>query len=197
MSGRWFLTSDLHLGHKNIVKFREGPWGNDIDHHDTELINRWNRTVTPDDTVLLLGDFIMGQKDTTLDYIHRLNGHIILVPGNHDGPWSGNKPAYVERWSQKYVDRGIELWPESLPRVRLEGMGFDVAVSHFPYVGVARHGDRYTEWHPQDDGLVLLHGHVHDAWQVNGRQLNVGADAWGYAPVAVERVADLMREAAA
>ena len=30
---------------------------------------------------------------------------------------------------------------------------------------------------------LLLHGHVHTRWQVDGRQVNVGCDVWDYRPV--------------
>lgn len=40
--------------------------------------------------------------------------------------------------------------------------------------------------------MWLLHGHVHDQWQVNGRQINVGVDVWDYRPVEVGRLAELI-----
>jgi calcineurin-like phosphoesterase family protein len=36
---------------------------------------------------------------------------------------------------------------------------------------------------PVDNGLPLIHGHVHNSWKVNGRQINVGVDVWDFTPV--------------
>ena len=50
-----FFTSDLHFGHANIIKYDSRPF-NSISHMDEELIKRWNESVSPNDTVYILGD---------------------------------------------------------------------------------------------------------------------------------------------
>lgn len=45
----WF-TSDLHLGHANILKHCARPFAS-IQEHDAALIARWNAKVRLDDTV--------------------------------------------------------------------------------------------------------------------------------------------------
>jgi calcineurin-like phosphoesterase family protein len=197
MSRRWF-TSDLHLGHVNITKFRPHPFGEwrDVDHHDEFIIGRWNERVAPDDEVIVLGDFLMGHKDVTGPLaVNRLNGHIALVPGNHDGPWRGNKPAYAARWAAAYESWGIRLLDH--PDLTFTLGGQTVAASHFPYDVDDRHGERFIDYQPADAGLWLLHGHVHDTWKVRGRQINVGVDVWGLAPVAEDTLIDLIREESA
>jgi len=45
-----------------------------------------------------------------------------------------------------------------------------------------------------DEGQILLHGHTHMVDQrIHGRQLHVGLDAWGMAPVADSTVFDWIR----
>ena len=48
-------------------------------------------------------------------------------------------------------------------------------VCHFPYADDG--DDRYPEYRPKDEGLPLLHGHVHSRWQQRGNMLNVSMDA--------------------
>ena len=43
------------------------------------------------------------------------------------------------------------------------------------------------------DGRLLLHGHVHTKWRVDGRQVNVGCDVWGYRPVAEDTIVAALR----
>ena len=74
--------------------------------------------------------------------------------------------------------------------------GIECNISHYPYRGKEddRHKQRKFENEIDDDGKVLLHGHVHTAWKVRGRMINVGVDVWGYAPVPVEIISDLALE---
>jgi len=81
---RYFFTSDTHFGHKNILKYTNRPFKS-VEEMDEELIRRWNATVTPDDTVIHLGDFSL--KGNVNKYLKQLNGNIIWIKGNHD-----NKP---------------------------------------------------------------------------------------------------------
>jgi calcineurin-like phosphoesterase family protein len=49
------------------------------------MIKRWNSTVRHDDLVIHLGDFALyGQSDKVARLCAELNGHKILVRGNHD-----------------------------------------------------------------------------------------------------------------
>jgi len=57
--------------------------------------------------------------------------------------------------------------------------------------------DRYSEHRPTDDGTPLLHGHVHDVWKVRRSKkgtlmINVGVDAWDYAPVSGTEIVALL-----
>lgn len=45
---------------------------------------------------------------------------------------------------------------------------------------------------PQDNGDWLLHGHIHEKWRQQHRQINVGVDAWHFAPVPEHTIADLI-----
>ena len=56
-----FFTSDLHFGHKNIIKFDNRPFF-DVSDMNKELIKRWNNKVTKDDVVYVCGDFIWKRR---------------------------------------------------------------------------------------------------------------------------------------
>ena len=44
-------------------------------------------------------------------------------------------------------------------------------------------------YRPADEGLVLLHGHVHGLWKTRGRMVNIGVDVRDYAPITLSAVA--------
>ena len=51
-----FVISDLHLGHKNIIKLCDRPFKS-LEEMDNVIINNWNKVVTDEDIVYVLGDF--------------------------------------------------------------------------------------------------------------------------------------------
>lgn len=183
MAETWY-TSDWHFGHRNILNYCQTfrPFTT-VDEMNEGLVDVWNRQVAPDDTVWFVGDACMGVLDETLKVIGRLNGTIVLVAGNHDAPApmhhkSKKGPEQQAFWTARYVESGFsEVHTGTLDTVI---GGRRTLVGHFPYDGDHTDDVRYAEHRPADDGVTpIVHGHVHDAWVYNGRQMNVGFDAWG------------------
>jgi calcineurin-like phosphoesterase family protein len=187
-----FWTSDLHLGHKNIIAYCHRPWAS-TDLMNEGLIQRWNDVVSSEDEVMVLGDVALGPIRDSLALVRHLNGRKLLVAGNHDRCWVGNPKA--ERWREAYEDAGFEILSDG-PWLDVQLTSEQtVRVSHFPYEDASRHERKYLPHLPPDDGLWLLHGHVHTDWAVSGRQFNVGVDANSYAPVSDEQVLATIRAA--
>lgn len=53
--------------------------------HDEMIIERWNRTITKNDTVYFLGDFAFKNRQQAEIIGRRLSGHKTIILGNHDG----------------------------------------------------------------------------------------------------------------
>ena len=77
-----FFISDLHLGHRNILKFSPDRGGETIDEHDHWLVEQWNSRVTKRDIVYVLGDICFDMEKMPL--ISEMNGRKKMVRGNHD-----------------------------------------------------------------------------------------------------------------
>lgn len=154
----------------------DGP--GDIDTMNRGLLEVWNDTVKPGDKVFHQGDFAMGQIDKTLGFVSRLLGDITLTLGNHDRPHPSYSKTDEKRliWMDRYYEAGFDAIQMG---TTLEIGGQRVLVNHFPYEGDSEGEDRYPQYRLQDEGKVLIHGHIHDMWQVKGRQINTGFDAWG------------------
>jgi calcineurin-like phosphoesterase family protein len=183
----WF-TSDLHLGHANIIGYSGRPFA-DVDSMDRALLDGWNDTVAPGDDVWVLGDFALGRIDSTLPLAGRLHGHKRLLSGNHDRCWSGHGER-ARNWVERYREAGFEEVHQG--QVELVVAGAVVLGCHFPYVGDSHDEDRYLDALPVDRGQWLLHGHVHERWRQRGRMVNVGVDAWAYRPVSAAEVGELL-----
>lgn len=84
---RVFLVSDTHFGHHGVCKFlREDgqklrPW-NHPDEMDEAMIDYWNETVSPNDKVYHLGDYVINRR--SMGTASKLNGKKCLIKGNHD-----------------------------------------------------------------------------------------------------------------
>jgi len=76
-----YFISDLHIGHKSILKFRNTSCKT-LDEHDRMIIDRWNSVVQKRDTIYLLGDACMDRAKLPL--LKELMGNKILIIGNHD-----------------------------------------------------------------------------------------------------------------
>jgi calcineurin-like phosphoesterase family protein len=178
----WF-SSDTHFLHKLVSTTRgfASP-----EEHDEAVIANWNKLVKPDDLVWHLGDVGIGNEDKILAQAARLNGRKQLIAGNHDLVWAGHRDArkHQRKWLEVFdtvqpfaaVNLGMTPWDGKKRRVLL---------SHFPYEGDHTSEDRGAQFRLRDEGLWLLHGHVHSAeWhEWPAKTIHVGLDAWDLKPV--------------
>ena len=135
----------------------------------------------------MIGDIALGDLHTVLvEHVANLRGRKILVPGNHDRCWTGRNKHETSR-SDYLRFGGFERIVDATKPMRIGRK--KVRISHFPYLLDDTYDLKYLDHRPRDDGSWLLHGHVHEKWRQRGRQINVGVDAWDFAPVSEEAIA--------
>lgn len=165
-----FFTSDTHFGHANILKkSARGFFWPTVEEMDEGLIERWNRKVTPKDTVYHLGDFSWRPKETTT-LLERLNGKVHLITGNHDPQATRFSPGF-----------------ESVhPLLTLKGL-------HPLPITLCHYGMRV--WNQSHHGALHFYGHSHGSLPGTSQSCDVGVDVpcWGYAPVSLEELQDYLR----
>ena len=191
---RWW-TADQHYGHSNIIRFCARPyvkggypatgWMN------ADLNTLHNAVVEPDDDVWMLGDVIMGPPGKNFVWAESSVGRNTLVVGNHDKNFRRNGTPRPDRDDMYTQLGGFDTIIHGETTVTLAD-GTVVLVSHFPYSGDSKHLERYGDHRPTDEGMWLLHGHVHEKWQINGKQINVGVDAWAGKPVSEQTIIDII-----
>ena len=167
-----YYTSDLHLGHENVIRHCSRPFVS-ADEMDAVLISKWNEKVHPTDTVYIIGDFLFRSKRPAEEYLAILKGKKHLIVGNHD-----------KYWMEK-VD--LEAWFESVsPMLFVNDHGQTATLCHYPMMS----------WPGMSRGGYMIYGHIHnntdaDYWPLIASRdlmLNAGVDVNGFAPVTLEEL---------
>lgn len=78
-----FYTADLHFGYEQILSSAQRPFRS-IREMDEALIENWNSTVSPGDTVYFVGDIGFYGGPIPGDCLSGLSGRKHLIRGNHD-----------------------------------------------------------------------------------------------------------------
>jgi calcineurin-like phosphoesterase family protein len=170
---RWF-TSDWHFGHRNVINYCDRPW-NHINDMDKDLVDRWNATVQPQDTVYFLGDFAFNWKKPE-EISPLLNGRKILVAGNHDKCFSMSGEISHEK-EKRYLGMG---WAEvhQILKINLKD-STRALLSHLPYLDnhSKEYDIRYKKQRPiRGEEDVLIHGHHHCKYLKKDNKIDVGID---------------------
>lgn len=175
-----FFTSDTHANHFNIIASCKRPFKDEKEMNET-LINNWNSVVDEDSLVFHLGDFAWGGYNKWKDFRDKLNGHIVLIKGNHD---EKNLTTTGEKELFDFVTYQM--------KIKIENRA--VYLNHYPFLCYA---GIYRE--PQDQ-VWALHGHIHlgptsldgkDAprmWYLYPTQYDVGVDMNNYTPISWKQV---------
>ncbi len=160
-----YFTSDLHLGHKNIIQYSNRPFTS-VEEMDAELIARYNSKVKPGDTVYDLGDFSFKKPN---EYLVQLNSQPIRIKGSHDHDLKENVSP-----------RMLVISPKDL--VDEYGNQIHITLCHYPMRSWEM--SHYASWH--------LYGHHHGTLEPYGLSFDVGVDCWDYYPISLAQVAEKM-----
>lgn len=142
-----YFTSDWHLGHKVITKYRSQF--KTIEEHDNAIFAEAEK-LTKRDIIFVIGDFLFDCDDFEyyLERISKLSCRIKLIMGNHDS---------LKLYSQT-IAKNIEI---QLPLFTYKSFW----ISHCPI-----HPDELR------NRIGNIHGHLHNATLDDNRYFDVGLD---------------------
>jgi calcineurin-like phosphoesterase family protein len=154
----WF-TSDTHFGDPRVLRIDKRPFAG-LDEHDEALVAAWTARVAADDEVWHLGDFCLARPAGRAGaLLGRLSGTKHLIVGNNDGPAT----LQASGWASVRTYAEIEV------------DGHRLVLCHYPF----------RTWNNMGKGWIDLHGHSHGRLKPITRQIDVGVDAWAFAPVSL------------
>ena len=180
-----FIASDIHFGHRNIIKYcphrAHRVWGlseeipdEEISRMNERIVANWNKEVHPTDQVYILGDVCMGIVEKTSKYIERLNGIKVLIRGNHDKTLTkirngGSLATPYFHYICDYHEMSYTVDNKKHFRI----------MSHYPI----------SHWAGMAQGSMMLHGHLHgNPSGITGRIKDVGIDTNDLKPYLLDDV---------
>jgi len=183
MKNPFWVASDCHWYHTNIIKYCQRPFTNEGDLDDsgnwiseevaqksTELMNEtmfnnWQSLIGEKDKVFFLGDWVIGaeNKYKTGQILHdQLHGRKIFIQGNHD--------EHIHRFTNIRVIDGT---------IQVSYKGLNFMMSHEPI------------WEHSPDIDIYICGHIHNN-EENERLLpnmiNVSMEMTDYKPVHIDAI---------
>ena len=157
------VWSDLHLGHANIIAYQGRPF-HDVHEMNGALWANWQLGVVPDDTLVCVGDFALGEalSEETWDRVRVAPGRSkVLVVGNHDV--TGGGKLRVQAFHRA---KAVLTSPGDPPLIWTH--------APLPYVPA---------------GHVNIHGHQHRALKpADSPHINVSVEQLDYRPVSLVRL---------
>jgi len=157
-----YLISDTHFNHDKIREYGERPFASVYEMNEA-MAENWNKTVLPSDTVYHLGDVAFFGKGYRLPV---LNGHKILILGNHD---SGKNPQL------------LSVFEDILAYKKFPKLG--LLLTHVPV--------HPTDLYGFDRSYINVHGHIHQAPSPDDRYRNVSVERINFTPIPIEEVFNL------
>ena len=161
------VTSDLHLGHANVIEYTNRPFRN-VRAMDDALWDNLTAAVTTDNELVVVGDVAVrdGLNAVTWQQIRDLDcrqRHLVI--GNHDLTGAGQLRA-------QGFDR---VWS-----LMVSGGEPPLIWTHYPLDEVP-------------DGTINIHGHVHDDPPRRTPHINVSVEQLDYCPVSLAALRALAR----
>ena len=142
--GKIWLCSDLHFGHSKPFIYE--PRGfKTIEEHDETIIKNWNKLVSWNDEVWLLGDCMLNDNEGGIRKLNQLAGNIRILAGNHD------------------TATRVQLYSNIRPTIHTMGLayilkyqGYSFYLSHYPTMT-----SNLDDEKPLNRRVINLCGHRH------------------------------------
>ena len=165
MESKKWIIADTHFNDRGIIEYESRPF-TDQDEMTKEIIYRWNQLVSKEDAVYHLGDFGFGTQEEITEIVHKLNGKICLIKGNHDRDSS-------DKW---WLDTGI-----------CKVYAFPILMAKF---FILSHEPTFVN--PLMP-YINLHGHIHNQLRQDIQRVNCCCERHNYMPINLDSIIERFR----
>ena len=170
-----YFSSDLHLNHDKSFIYQPRNFKNIYEMNNT-IIKNFNKTITYNDDLYLLGDHFLGDIESGLKLFKQLPGKIHLIWGNHDTDAKKEKLKPIICWNVVEI-----LGYASM----LKYNNYRFYLSHYP--SFTTNFNEYQK--PLKKRTLCLAGHTHSKEKFEScNSYNVAVDAHNFFPVSIEQI---------
>ena len=169
-----YFISDLHLGHRSILKYR--PEFASIEEHDNTIFDNIMSLANKRNSLWILGDiaFERGENDKYYNMLKTISDSfdsLNVVIGNHDSDNSYRQQLLLDLWKD-----GVYSKVHSLVGYK------DAWLTHCPI-------------HPDEirNKKMVIHGHTHNFVVDDGRYFNVCCEQVDYTPINFQVIKEIVR----
>lgn len=167
-----FFTGNQQFGRPGAIKQFKRPFAN-VDEMNSILIENWNKIVSSEDVVYVLGNFAW-DPTTAEEMLNKLNGNIVIVPGEID-------EAVIEL-------SGRKLMPPKTAVIEniFTSNADELTVSYWPLM----------EWPNKAQGHYLFFGFPSPKYKTDHKKkmVNVTCDFWAYKPQSLDSIMSLFKD---
>lgn len=160
-----YFTSDCHFNAQRTIDISKRPFGS-LEELNKTLILNWNKTVSKDDIVYILGDF------GDLTYAKYLNGKKYFIKGNYE------RYHYSDKELKKYFD---VVCPTDVAYIAVE---YNNKLYHLQMT----HEPLNLNKEPMTEDHIGLFGHIHKLCMVKKYGINVGSDLHYFTPISMDTI---------
>jgi calcineurin-like phosphoesterase family protein len=166
-----YYTSDWHLGEDRLgingkpnVFFR--PF-NSVEENNRTIMNNFYKEFQDGDILWHLGDVVVGDIQNSEAYLMQMkskypNSQFNVVLGNYDT----DKIELLSKYFHNiYEDFNLVSFSDDLL----------IYLNHYP--------SKCKEKLESNEYTFAITGHIHSLWKIKRRIINVGVDAWNFAPI--------------
>ena len=178
-----YYISDTHFRDVKIFDKCKRPFES-VEQMEAFIIDHWNKKVTDEDVVYVLGDIGKDDDPSTIEIFKELKGHKHLIVGNHDHEMLEAIKASGVFESVKFID------------LIMDGE-YKVCICHYPIM----------DWMEFNRQGLLVYGHIHNKTEKNGfayklikdyyshlPAYNAGVDVIGFEPRTLQELMKLKEE---
>lgn len=156
-----WVIADLHLFHTNIIKYCKRPFSS-MEEMNKTIINNWIETISDNDIVFFLGDFVLNVEDKNLSsklIYDFLPGEKYFIRGNHD----------KDVTTIPYIDEDVILTYDNKT----------FTLTHYPRKSF------------NTDYLLYGHVHNNTVLHIEN-SFNVSADVIGFKPINIKKIIEIL-----
>lgn len=172
-----YITSDCFFGREKILEIANRPFSS-LAEMERKIIANWNRRVGKNDLVYVLGGFAW-DPSSAKRVIKKLNGRMIFFINN---PTDASIIEVLEEdqiLENKHNMMTMGIWEDS---------DLNSVLSYFPL----------AMWEGMNSGTIHFHGYSLFNLKTDlsrQKRVNCAIDHWGWAPVEVDMIKELIKDA--